>query len=1061
MATPALVELRLDFRWDGARVRLSGEIAQAPRHPPALRAERGRLAWRAPDVVPGTAWSADIEAVQLRDDLRRAGRFEANEGEPFRSRPDSGGAHSRVVISVMDEAAGLPWESYVAMSFRGLAPSDGAGHLQAAAARLDVLGAPPPLIVRRRQEGQLSVELRRLAGGDAPRRPPLRFPMRFAATMPWPLLTDGWTAELERMGAVTWGRPDGDADLLHLEIASPDELPQVLHDLAGLSFPPRVLVVHSLGPDAHRHEWCAAALRQGIEAAVACCAADPGSFKAFYRRLLHGEAVDTAVAAALGHAPADVTLAFAHNGEYAVLPQVAALGALLPEPRRAERTDWGAGMAAELSELRASRDADGLLTPDVRYARMESPLEMRARRAERTSRAPRLVTALEEEIEAARRHGLEAAAWKLAGWQANQESHDVAALVVEHARHREVHDAVATAFGAIADLPPDALERASSRVLKATFTGSDGEPLDSDLPLVAGRPCELRVRIGRPDRRSHGEVAFPEDRIAEVLAVLGRIDLDVVALTPDFQVEKSSQRIGLSRLGESDEATFRLVPSEKGRSRWQARIRLCVYHGNILLQSLVLQARVVKDPVRAIRRRGALRAADSADYVATTDFAALGRLRQPALSIVQNRAEGTHWLGFRSVEGGPVARPTIGVTTTFTDQALEREGDGLRAALASIQGKPYLFLRPVNLSDASDDERRRRLAGLVALAKAGWQAHANLIQAAGLTDGAAALNDERVRGLVSVSQCKTGEASVPWAALYDLQLADDGDESVCEHFVKDVDGTRPGAFEAFAANPSACRRRAEGCPLDTDRRTRTVCPFGFWGILHDVELPLQAVEPDAQGVAPPQETRLEWRPGPTVRFAGDPRLADNAAHQAEVAQATSPTAFTHADAKADVVKEVRRGGQALYFYCHAEQRKKRLSLRTGSDASPPEYVGVADFDVRRDKWKDGPRPLVVLSACASVAMTPDVGGDLMMLFRNLGASGVVGTEIEVQSFLARQFGTTVMREFFGGRTLAAAFRKARIERLAELNPLGLAFTHHAPADLHLHRSDPCPNCAAQ
>ena len=103
---------------------------------------------------------------------------------------------------------------------------------------------------------------------------------------------------------------------------------------------------------------------------------------------------------------------------------------------------------------------------------------------------------------------------------------------------------------------------------------------------------------------------------------------------------------------------------------------------------------------------------------------------------------------------------------------------------------------------------------------------------------------------------------------------------------------------------------------------------------------------------------------------------------------------------------------------------------------------------------------MVLNACDSLALVPEVIHGFLGKLRGLGACGVIGTEITVWTTLARPFGLSVLGAFLRGDSLGEAILDARRDLLRRFNPLGLAYTPHAPATLHLHDPTACPWCSS-
>ena len=146
-----------------------------------------------------------------------------------------------------------------------------------------------------------------------------------------------------------------------------------------------------------------------------------------------------------------------------------------------------------------------------------------------------------------------------------------------------------------------------------------------------------------------------------------------------------------------------------------------------------------------------------------------------------------------------------------------------------------------------------------------------------------------------------------------------------------------------------------------------------------------------------------------------------------------------------------------YFYCHGEVEDNEFRLMLGTKEEPG-YIASQNLNPRRIRWRGPPQPLIILNCCESVATLPELIHGFLGKLRTLGASGVVGTEIKVRTELARPFGRLVLKGMLEGQSVGEAFLAARLYLLRQFNPLGLVYTLHAPATLHLHPVDECGWC---
>jgi len=152
------------------------------------------------------------------------------------------------------------------------------------------------------------------------------------------------------------------------------------------------------------------------------------------------------------------------------------------------------------------------------------------------------------------------------------------------------------------------------------------------------------------------------------------------------------------------------------------------------------------------------------------------------------------------------------------------------------------------------------------------------------------------------------------------------------------------------------------------------------------------------------------------------------------------------------------GWHVYYFYCHGEMENSTFRLKLGLE-DDPHYLGAADLDVTEIEWPDQPMPLVFINGCETMAVLPEQIHDFLSVLRQLGVSGVIGTEVKVWTSLARPFGNMVLNHILGGKSVGETFLEIRKNMLRRYNPLGLLYNYYSPANLHLHNPAGCSWCA--
>jgi hypothetical protein len=325
--------------------------------------------------------------------------------------------------------------------------------------------------------------------------------------------------------------------------------------------------------------------------------------------------------------------------------------------------------------------------------------------------------------------------------------------------------------------------------------------------------------------------------------------------------------------------------------------------------------------------------------------------------------------------------------------------------------------------------------------------------------------------LISIARCRDEAESLPWAALYSLPLDTNRleDLALCEVYkdsLRSADGT---AWKDFLDQPETCRQNP-ACPLKGPLARYRICPFGFWGVLHQIEQPLQKVKPILADQVPEEllsphfeeSTRLERQQGQRVRlaFSAYPSMPQVDQHRLEIEALGlgGQLEVAYETDRALVLVLLNKGERHIYyFYCHGDVEGNLFRLRLGP-VGKPGYISAADLDPFSMRWKDKPHPLVFLNGCETMASRPELIHGFLGKLRRLGALGVVGSEIKMWTDFARPFGYNAMKDLLGGCSAGEAFLNVRRRFMQDGNPLGLAYSLHAPAALHVHDDQGCTWC---
>jgi hypothetical protein len=530
-----------------------------------------------------------------------------------------------------------------------------------------------------------------------------------------------------------------------------------------------------------------------------------------------------------------------------------------------------------------------------------------------------------------------------------------------------------------------------------------------------------------------------------------RLDVCVFHDSRSVQVDAPRGELLLPRHGGSTEFRSRLRFEQPG----QHRLRICIFHEGALLQSLVVEAEVVaKEDAVPLSKGEDWPIQYTLDYVASPDFTLLDQRPRPALSFVTNHARnGELWLGVFSSQDEGRGGLRTGMLHTFSGEQLATHTAQVRGAFETLQGGPVYFYKEP-LAESNHAERARRL---VQLATQG----ARLFN--GLFNGNRMLPTEDLRalhqglsqpGLISVARCNLAEQSIPWAMVYDCPL-DTGNEkrlALCPVFLKQLE-----AQEDRLDTPASCRALPE-CPLRGPEARYTVCPFGFWGIHHQIEQPVKQLKVE-DVKAPPRELispafvescQILAEQQPAKAFMGCGNHVPAAEEHYQELNRLTGWSLSRSAVRDEVIAALERQPHLLYLYCHGVRSDGVFKLQF-----PEAPIEATSFT---PGWSLSRPPFFVfLNSCESLATLPETINHFLGTLIHMGALAVIGSEIRINNLFARQFARRVLEDFLAGKKLGEAFLRARRHFLRQLNPLALAYTLHAAADVHLHGRD-CAHC---
>jgi hypothetical protein len=598
--------------------------------------------------------------------------------------------------------------------------------------------------------------------------------------------------------------------------------------------------------------------------------------------------------------------------------------------------------------------------------------------------------------------------------------------------------------------------RRRQRALEVSLRDSDGRPPAG--PLRLGVLAQVRVGAGDLDELlwdATGASVLAELHLPGADDSEGRwLEVGLVGLDCDV-IGDSVQAMWLPAEGIGAPAIFAVVPHELGRMH----VRACVYADSNLLQSLMVTAAVARSsgPVatRAARSVGRRPAAPrvTLEYARAHDATDIISAPGRTLSIIANDRAGTSVISIKGAD----------IHGTSSDASAGSRADAVRAALDEIAtpGQSDPAIDRIDLRYGFKDDNtggpQHYDRAMVPLADAGWALYAAAIPQ---SEREAVAKVLAAGGDIQAAHLRLAKV-MPWAGMYDRPFNRRRTTNADGRTIRFAGCPAPLAGGRF--DPQTPCGEHPDCLLHPDNvahadgvhvEASVACPAHFWGFRNVIEVaPFQAE--DGQTATSITTIGIGARPSITVGVHGGLEL--QAAH-VQALQSTLGAAVDIVGPEYDHNRllDLLIDGEPdlVYLYCHqdggVETGVDPPILRFQAPNSKAEgYIVAGDLSAPRP-WTHS--PLVILNGCRTAAYRPDaLSPFIITLMQDRGASGLVGTEIPVWEQLATHVGTTILEAIVGGQAAGTALLAVRQDLMARRNPLGLAYTLYAPAELALAR----------
>jgi len=617
------------------------------------------------------------------------------------------------------------------------------------------------------------------------------------------------------------------------------------------------------------------------------------------------------------------------------------------------------------------------------------------------------------------------------------------------------------------------------RVLNAGFSDAEGI-LEPDQALESDRPYQFLVDVGPVwvDISSlvtkSEKVAFPERYLPEEKE--GYI-VQTVFVSEDFKPHISSAAMWVpvkdgqsypyvnGKRAKSPEPTRLTVRTPHlGRDQKEMRAfgRLCLYHKGQLIQSaqvsvgIAHEARIKLDEPNKI----------DIDYVLTSDMRYIGE------EVGERRVK---------IQAGEDMRP---VSVNLT---LNEDGSGNHRILATyhLDSKeeismtsawgPYdpQYAKKVlnesrnaiascyeNLDENFGKSRKYFGYDMLKLARIG-----NRLRALALSDLDVSGTDMTVASwkrelfnamksatVIQISRTGPAQYVFPWAFIYDYPMPGHNEKfAICK------------ILNEWTADGIRTKDAGMSCPYQEEdwHQENIICPYGFWGLKHIIEQPKGGRKADGSFYLDATDKTFVGEKieiGMGVTFDIDKAAVNK--HVASLVAKMNAQLEPHEPVYNNTsVRDMLRAPEFVYFLCHGETDTDETPyISIGNQVKKPDYM-ISPLTL--DEWHKAcylddvvwqkKRPLVFINGCHTAQLKPGVALNFVTPFADLGASGVIGTEVSVRADMAMAIAEAIFVRVAEGMELGQAVREMRWEMLNRGNLLGLAYTQYSLANLHIQR----------
>jgi hypothetical protein len=525
----------------------------------------------------------------------------------------------------------------------------------------------------------------------------------------------------------------------------------------------------------------------------------------------------------------------------------------------------------------------------------------------------------------------------------------------------------------------------------------------NDVALRRGARYRLRVQIGNPLPSSLlVRPAPPLDPLLPADPNQKDGHTIEVALFPlDFAADGSLvKKVLLPRLGATKPVLFEIrAPTRVGR----ARLRVCLYHDNNLVQAFKLWATVL-DEEQKIAPNDLLA---ELEFSQTSRYANIETLAPRALAIATNAIEGQHTFHLKRGEAS-------GAINVSEDVIQSTISDFRKTLHDAVSRDGWVLFLPDGDPSAPPSEAFKSVVR--ALAKHGHGLFRAVFDRARSFQGE--LRALRAQSGQTIQIVRFDPTfAFPWNIIYDFaDPSQTGTEElpVCHGFSSEGGKATPCAHDAVS--------------------TGVVCVRGFWSVRHRIE---QLVEASGHEPAPVLSRRGAVRLGIDEHTIGR-ELYEGLEEKLRALSASAYSRIADSTGVLDAMWNAESTEVVVLGHCEGD------SIRIG-DSTLLRSSDITKRNIERSAPRPG--PLVLMMGCGTGAVDVSTLNGFMTALSGAGFPAVVGTESLVVAGLGSRFVRDLNDALFSGATLGEAIRRFRLELFRRGNPHGVTFTALGNADL--------------